>query len=81
MVCDELVILITKPYKNPTIVSLPSKSVRDIQREGRYRECGEVSVEKWNLLSGNHIFFYKKTETFWLYQKKNYICSVYVFAT
>ena len=29
MVCDELVILITKPYTNLTVVSLPSKSVRE----------------------------------------------------
>ena len=29
MVCDKLVILITKPYTNLTVVSLPSKSVRE----------------------------------------------------
>ena len=29
VVCDELVILINKPYTNPTVVSLPSKFVRE----------------------------------------------------
>jgi len=29
VMCDELVILITKPYTNLLVVSLPSKSVRE----------------------------------------------------